>query len=263
MKNGGVNGHPDGDKSVTPAQPMPRRWLVGLTGLAFVMLEGATLLVAPRMPEAGAPPSVVVTYIEAHQRGLEWSWFLGGEVAWLPGLVFCALMTVGLWQESAKRAAALAGFGGAAVAAAMTLAVSVPWGLLVYLGPQLESNSSILLLAETRHFGDAALSIPLAVMLLGYGMASLRLAERRWVAISAVALLGALLECLHTISDFALNGQTGVLLQLSTTSVLVWALVVSLAVLTPRRQSRDVEGGNVDVWVNSKTGTVRKADRTA
>lgn len=221
---------------MTPRKPVPQQLLLGLAGLAYVLLGGSPLVLAPRMPEAGASPVAIVAFVEANQRALEWSWFLGGEIVWLPGLMFCALLTGLFWHEPATRWAALVGFVGAAVSASMTLAMSVPWGLLVYLAPQLAPSSLVLLLAETRHFGDAAVSIPLAAMLLGYGFATLRVGEARWVAAAAAGLVGALIECLHAGIDFALYGQTGMLVQLSLGAVFVWALIVSVAALMPSRE---------------------------
>src|SRR6516225_4035785 len=64
------------------------RRTAALTGLIFVALSGSAQVAVPQMPAAGAPPAVVVSYIEANQQSLELTWFLAGEVAWLFGLYF-------------------------------------------------------------------------------------------------------------------------------------------------------------------------------
>lgn len=194
-------------------------------GFAFAGIVASTYLVVPRMPVAGADPEAVRAYVATHQAALRWTWFLAGEVAWLPGLLFCAVLASSLGEDGGAPAASL-GMVGAAVTASVSISASVPWGLLVYLGPVLQPRDTVLLLAETRHFADAAIGFPTAAMLAGFGLAAAGSA-RRPRALVALAGLAAAFQVLHGVDDFATGGQTGALWVLAGLSTPLWALAAS------------------------------------
>lgn len=203
-------------------------------GLGFAGLGASAALAVPRLPEAGAAPATVIAYIQANQRALEWTWFLAGELAWLPGLLFCSALAVCLWRLGASSVALMVGLSGAITSASLTLAFGVPWGILIYLAPQLGPGQLVLVLAETRHFGDAAVSFPLAAMFLGFGAATLRLRSIGWRAGTAVAIVGAALQLAHSAVDFAASGRTGALLTSAELAVPAWAIIMSLDMAMPR-----------------------------
>jgi hypothetical protein len=204
----------------------------GLAGIIFVCLSVSALVAVPQMPSAGAPPAAVLDYIEANQRALEWTWFLAGEVAWFFGIYFCAALTVYLWTSSPYRAAALAGLGGAVSTATLTFNVGIPWGLLIYLGPQLSSGDVVLTLAEARHFADAALSFSSAAMLLGFSLSVVGARGNGFRVLAAAGLVATVFQLIHGTDDFLTYGETGLLPRMAAELSLAWILAASLMMLT-------------------------------
>jgi hypothetical protein len=220
----------------------------GLAGTIFVCLSASAFVVVPQMPPAGAQPGAVLDYIEANQRALEWTWFLAGEVAWLFGIYFCAALTVSLWTSSPFRAAALAGMGGAVVTATLTISAGIPWGLLIYLGPQLISGDLVLTLAEARHFADAALSFSTAAMLLGFSISVFGARGNEFRFLMAAGLVATASQLVHGTDDFLTYGETGILPRIAAELSLAWILAASLLMLTrASRLSVDPSAGRSQV----------------
>ena len=221
------------------------RRTAALTGLIFVALSGSAQVAVPQMPAAGAPPAVVVSYIEANQQSLEWTWFLAGEVAWLFGLYFCAGLAVPLWNASRYRAATLLGLGGAVLTASLTISASIPWGMLIYLGPQLTSGDLVLTLAESRHFADAALSFSTATMLLGFSIAAIGVPGDWFRALATGGLIATTFQLVHGGDHFITFGQTGILPRLAPEVALAWILAASVLMLgTPMHEAEPAHQRN-------------------
>jgi hypothetical protein len=212
--------------------------LAGVAGALFVALSASAEILVPQMPQAGAPTTLVLAYIEANQRTLEWTWFLSSEVAWVFGLYLCACLTVILWTSSPYRAAVLAGLSGAVVTATLTVGAGIPWGLLVYLGPHLTNGDLVLALAETRHFADAALSFSTSMMLLGFSVAATGVPRSRFRVLAAGGLLATALQLIHGADDFMTSGQTGILPRLAPEVALGWFLAASAVLLIRWRPVR-------------------------
>jgi hypothetical protein len=216
-------------RSISPAHLGAGAQQAGaLAGITFVALSSSAQIAVSQMPSAGTPPALVLDYVEANQRALEITWFLAGEVAWLFGLCFCATLAIALWISSPYRAATLVGLSGAVVTAALVIGASIPWGLLIYLGPHLASGELVLELAESRHFADAALSPPTAVMLLGFSLSAMGVPGARFRLLAAVGLLATALQLVHGADDFLTDGQTGVLSGLAAEVALAWILAASV-----------------------------------
>jgi hypothetical protein len=227
----------------------------GLAGAIFVCLSASALVAVPQMPSAGAPPGAVLQYIEANQRALEWTWLLAGEVAWLFGIYFCAALAISLWTRSPHRAATLAGLGGAAVTATLTISAGIPWGLLIYLGPQLTSSDLVLTLAEARHFADAALSFSTAAMLLGFSISLFEARGNEFRFLAAAGLVATAVQLVHGADDFLTYGETGLLPRLAAVVALAWMLAVSLLMLARApRLGVDLSAGRNQL---TQTGAVR------
>jgi hypothetical protein len=233
-----------------------------LAGLIFVALSGSAQIAVPQMPSAGAPAATVVGYIETNQRALEWTWFLAGEVAWLFGMYFCASLALTLWISSPYRAATLAGLFGAVASATLTISASIPWGLLVYLAPQMTDRDLVLALAESRHFADAALSFSTAGMLLGFSIAAFSAQRGLFRVLGAAGFLAVVLQIVHGADDFFTYGQTGPLPRLAADVALTWILGASALLLAraPRHKSARAAGGTGAQFARraAQSGLVRR-----
>ncbi len=203
------------------------------TGLVFVALLVAAYLSAPPMPVAGTAPTTLVAYVNANADALERSWFLAcGPDLFFAGW-FLGVVGTALWEEGASHCMVAAGFVSALLAGALLTGAGVTWGLFVYLAPQLGSPPLVLVLAESRHFAEGAVSFPVAAAAAAFSLATWSLG-RGWRAISILGLIAAALELGNGFDDFAADGVTGAIGPLSFVVLMVWIATLSLA-LTFRR----------------------------
>ena len=203
------------------------------TGLVFVTLLTAAYFSAPTMPVAGTPPRLLVEYVNANSNGLEASWFLACGPALFFGGWFLGVVAASLWEAGAPRHIVAAGFTSALLAGALLAGAGISWGLFVYLAPQLGSDPLVLVLAESRHFAEGAISFPVAAAAAAVCLATWN-SGRGWRLVSALGLLAAALQLANGFDDFAADGVTGALGPLSFMVLMFWIAGLSFA-LTVRR----------------------------
>lgn len=203
------------------------------SGLVFVGLLAAAYLSAPAMPVAGTPPGLLVAYVNANSNGLETSWFLSCGPDLFFGGWFLGVVAAALWEAGPPRQMVAAGIVSALLAGALLAGAGVTWGLFVYLAPQLGSDPLVLVLAESRHFAEGAISFPVAAAAAALSLAVWN-SGRGWRLVSALGLVAAALELANGFDDFAADGVTGVLGPLSFAVVMLWVAGLSFA-LTVRR----------------------------
>jgi len=204
-----------------------------ITGVVFIAFLTAAYVSAPQMPIAGTPAGSLVDYVNANSDGLERSWFLACGPALFFGGWFLGVMTVMLWEAAAPRHLVAAGAACALLAGALLTCAGVSWGLFVYLAPQLGTDPLVLVLAESRHFAEGAVSFPVAAAGAAISLATWGFG-RGWRAVSVLGLLAAALQLVNGFDDFAADGVTGALGPLSFFAVLLWIATFSFA-LTVRR----------------------------
>jgi hypothetical protein len=203
------------------------------TGFVFATLLAAAYFSAPAMPVAGTPAGLLVAYVKANSNGLERSWFLACGPDLLFGGWFLGVVAATLWEAGAPCHMVAAGFASALLSGALLAGAGVTWGLFVYLAPQLGSDPLVLVLAESRHFAEGAISFPVAAAAAALSLATWN-AGLGWRSVSALGLLAAALELANGFDDFAADGVTGALGPLSFGVLTFWIAVLSFA-LTVRR----------------------------
>ena len=203
------------------------------TGLIFVTLLVAAYFSAPAMPVAGTPASLLVAYVNANSNGLETSWFLACGPDLFFGGWFLGVVAATLWEAGAQRHMVAAGSASAVLAGALLAGAGVTWGLFVYLAPQLNSDPLVLVLAESRHFAEGAISFPVAAAAAAFSIATWN-SGRGWRLVAALGLLATALELANGFDDFAADGVTGALGPLSFVGLMFWIAALSFA-LTVRR----------------------------
>jgi hypothetical protein len=196
--------------------------------LVFVTLLTSAYFSAPAMPVAGTPPALLVAYVNANSNGLETSWFLACGPDLFFGCWFLGVVAVSLWDSGASRHLVAAGSASALIAGALLAGAGVTWGLFVYLAPQLGSDPLVLVLAESRHFAEGAISFPVAAAAAALSLATWN-SGRGWRLVSALGLLAAALELGNGFDDFAADGVTGAVGPLSLAVLLAWVAGLSFA----------------------------------
>ncbi|HET9781492.1 MAG TPA: hypothetical protein VFR33_06910 [Candidatus Dormibacteraeota bacterium] len=213
------------------------------SGIGFAVVLAAAYLMAPAMPVAGTPGPALVHFVSVNSDGLELSWFLASGPALFLGGCFVGVLAVDVWEMGAPRRLIGAGISSAFLAAALLAGAGVSWGLFVYLAPQLNSYALVLVLAESRHFAEGAVSFPAAASAATLSLAA-RNFGRSWGAISWVGLTAAALQLGNGFDDFAADGVTGALGPLAFSVLMLWiaafsaALTVRRTVLAPGQMGR-------------------------
>lgn len=214
-------------------------------GVVFAALLAAAYLSAPAMPVAGTPARELVHYVSANSDRLELSWFLASGPALLFGGWFLGVVAVTVWEAGAPRHLIGAGISSAFLAAALLTSAGVSWGLFVYLAPQLGSDPLVLVLAESRHFAEGAVSFPAAATAAALSLAASSFG-RGWRAVSTLGLAAAALQLGNGVVDFVADGVTGVLGPVAFIALILWiaafsfALTVSQGSLASRPASKRV-----------------------
>lgn len=208
------------------------------SGMIFAAMLVAAYLTAPPMPVAGTPGSVLVRYVSDNSDGLELSWFLASGPALFLGGWFVGVVAVTVWDSGAPRHLIGAGISSAFLAGALLTAAGVSWGLFVYLAPQLDSGSLVLVLAESRHFAEGAISFP-----AGAAAAALSLTAWSfgggWRLVAALGFAAAALQLGNGLDDFAADGVTGAFGPLAFFALMVWIAAFSFGLtVSPRPESR-------------------------
>ena len=211
----------------------PLRRAGAASGLVFATLLAAAYFSAPAMPVAGTPAGLLIAYVNANSRGLETSWFLACGLDLFFGGWFLGVVAATLWEAGAPRYLVAAGSASALLAGALLAGAGVTWGLFVYLAPQLGSDSLVLVLAESRHFAEGAISFPVAAAAAAFSMAAWN-SGRGLRLISSVGLVAAALELANGFDDFAADGVTGALGPLSFAVFILWIAGLSLALTVGR-----------------------------
>jgi hypothetical protein len=198
------------------------------TGLVFVALLVAAYLSAPPMPVAGTPAGTLVAYVSANSEALERSWFLAcGPDLFFAGWFLGVVVTI-LWDAGTPHHMLAAGFVSALLAGGLLTAAGVSWGLFVYLAPQLGSSPLVLVLAESRHFAEGAVSFPVAAAAAAFSLATWG-SGRAWRVVSALGIAAAALELANGFDDFAADGVTDALGPISFGVLMLWIATLSLA----------------------------------
>ena len=179
------------------------------------------------MPPAGTAPSELVRYVTANSDALELSWFLASGPALLLGGWFLGVVAVAAWDAGAQRQLLGAGISSAFLAGALLAGAGVAWGLFVYLAPQLGPVPLVLVLAESRHFAEGAVSFPAAATAAALSLAVWALG-RAWKPVAILGLVAAGLVLGNGVDDFAADGVTGALGPIALGSFLLWTAAFSL-----------------------------------
>jgi hypothetical protein len=206
-------------------------------GAAAGMGLAASLVLAyltvPPMPVAGTPAPALVHYVSANSEGLERSWFLASGPALFLGGWFLGVVAVTVWEAGAPRHLIGAGVGSALLAGALLAGAGVSWGLFVYLATQLGSAPLVLVLAESRHFAEGAVSFPAAAAAAALSLATWSFG-RGWRVVSTIGFAAAAFQLGNGLADFAADGVTGILGPLGFIGLMMWIAALSFA-LTVRR----------------------------
>jgi hypothetical protein len=204
-----------------------------ITGLIFAVLLAASYLSAPAMPIAGTPAGLLVAYVSANSDGLERSWFLACGPALFFGGWFLGVAGSTLWEAGVPRHLVSAGIASALLAGALLTAAGVTWGLFVYLAPQLGSDPLVLVLAESRHFAEGAVSFPVAAAAVALSLATWS-SGRGWRAVSGLGFLAAGLQLASGFDDFVADGVTGPIGPLAFGLLMLWIGLFSVALTVGR-----------------------------
>ena len=205
------------------------------SGLLFAALLAAAYVLGGPMPPAGTPPDRLVAFVSAHSQTQEWSWFLTSGPALLTGPSFLGALASKLWEsDPAARYLTAAAFANALVAGALLAAAGIAWGLLVYLATQITSPSLILVLAESRHFAEGAVSFPAAGAVIGFSLAA-RHSLRGWQLVALLGALAAGLQLANGLDDFVVDGVTGPIGPAAFCALLAWIAAASFSLAGEQR----------------------------